>query len=145
MDKRSLWSKIFVAVASILTVRGLVPLWGWYIHREASLPVGLSSGVTFLLLGNILALIGAILSKSSRRKLLLWGVGGAAAGMALGIARVTFSAFTDKDLPVPPIIGNAVAVSFNLVQIVLIIGAILLLLEPKRPATLPSQNSSSGA
>ena len=141
MGKRLLWSKILVAVALIFTVRGLIPIWGWYINKEAGLTVGLGSGATFLILGNILAFIGAILSKSSRRRLVLWGVGGTAAGTAFGIARVTFSAFTDKDLPVPPIIISAVTFSFNLVQIVIIIGAILLLLELKRPATLPDPNS----
>lgn len=141
MDKRALWSKIFVAVALILTVRGWVPLLGWYIDKETSLTVGLISGTNFLILGNILAVIGAILSKSSRRKLVLWGVGGITAGTAFGIARVTFAASTGKELPVPPIIISAGILTFNLFQILVIIGAILILLEPRRPASPPSPGS----
>ena len=141
MSKRALWSKILVAVALILTVRGWVPFLGWYIDKETSLTVGVVSGANYLMLGNILAFIGAILNKSSRRKLVLWGVGGIAAGTAFGIARVTFAALTDKELPVPPIIISAGIVSFNLFQILVIIGAILILLEPRHAASPPSPGS----
>jgi hypothetical protein len=140
MDRRMLWSKILVAIALILMVRGWVPILDLIINKT-SLTVGHGSAASFLLLGNILAFIGAILSKSSLRKLVLWGEGGIAAGIAFGIARVTYAAFTDRELPVPPIFISAVTFSYHLVQLVIIVGAILIVLERKR-STPPLSPSS---
>lgn len=140
MDKRALWSKILVAVALILMVRGWVPILDLILNKT-DLTVAHGSAAGFLLLGNIIAFVGAILSKSSRRKLVLWGEGGVAAGMAFGVAKVMFAASTDKELPVPPIITSAVTFSFHFAQLVIIVGAILVLLERKRSTPPPNPGS----
>ena len=88
MQKRTLWLKILLAV--VLMCRR-----GWLLI----LGVGLKLRFVEFVLGTLLAFAGAILSKSSRRKLLLWGAVGTAAGMALGIARVSFTGLTDKEPP----------------------------------------------
>ena len=74
--KRALWSKILATVALTLIAVG----WGLITA------VGLRLGYGFLLLfGIVLAAAGAFLSRSSSRKLVLWGAGGTAAAMTQGL------------------------------------------------------------
>jgi hypothetical protein len=132
MNMSALWSKILIAVAVMLTVGGWILILG----------LGLwSIGVNFVISGNILAVVGAVLSRSSRRKLVLWGAGGTAIGTALGIARVTYTAWTDREPPVPPVIFGVLAFAAKLLQVLIVAGAIYILLEPKRSAPHPSPNS----
>ena len=72
MDKRPLWSKIIGIVALMLMVVGFGLIMGGGRRLEHG---GL------LVFGIILAAVGAIISESSSRKLVLWGAGGTAASM----------------------------------------------------------------
>ncbi len=65
MDKRALWSRILVII-------GLMFIALTYSYGAFEIP------------GIIVATVGAILSKSPRRKILFWGAGIVAAGLAAG-------------------------------------------------------------
>ncbi|MCJ7486158.1 MAG: hypothetical protein MUQ25_08350 [Candidatus Aminicenantes bacterium] len=128
MDKRALWSRILVIIGLLFII-----LTYWYGDFE--------------ILGVIAATLGAILSKSPRRKILLWGagiVGVAVVGMfifaiILGITGTTeittmeFAQAIPKFLGIPLVLG----------VIIIAIGAMAILTDKKRPVS-PPMSSGTG-
>jgi hypothetical protein len=130
MDKRALWSKILATVALMLMAVGFVLI----------TVVGRRAGFwALMVLGFIVAAAGAILSKSSSRKLVLWGAGGTAATMAFGIVAGVISGLRGKiETPdLHPVIIAIIVLVGTLGQITIVVGIIGILLEEKRPASPP--------
>jgi hypothetical protein len=124
MDKRALWSRILVII-------GLMFIALTYSYGAFEIP------------GIIVATVGAILSKSPRRKILLWGAGIVAAAFAAmliwaiiyGMSGKTRITETDLMHAVPKFIG----VPFVLGIVIIAIGAIAILMDKRRtgPASPP--------
>ena len=131
IQQRGLWSKILGAVALPLMVVGFGLIMGGGRRLEYG---GL------VVLGIMLAAAGAIMSESSSRKLVLWGVGGTAAAMApglisglmLGLKGVRVETFDPH-----PIIIVIIIIVGLLSQIAIIVGTFGILLEGKRPGSPP--------
>ena len=127
MDKRALWSRILVII-------GLMFIALTYSYGAFEIP------------GIIAATVGAILSKSPHRKILLWGSGLAAAAFAALLIWGFIYAMTSKTritaqgyaLAVPKLIG----IPLVLGVVIIAFGAIAILTDKRRPASPPM---SSGA
>ena len=134
--KRALWSKILVVVALMLMAVGFVLI------TAGGRTAGLWALTVF---GIIAAVAGAILSKSSSRKIILWGAGGTVAAMAPGAILGLISGLRGK-LETPdlhPVNIAIIVLVGTLSQIAIVGGVIGILLEKKRPAS-PPMSSETG-
>ena len=127
--KRALWSKNLGIIALVLIVVGFGLITG----------VGRRLEYGFLvLLGIILAAAGAFLSRSSSRKLVLWGAGIYAATWIPAFAVGVISTLRGGEKPVePPILITITVIAGILSLIAIVVGTIGILLEEKRPASPP--------
>jgi hypothetical protein len=120
MDKRALWSRILVIIGLMLMGIG-------YRYPVLILP------------GIMVATVGAILSKSPRRKILLWGAGIVAAGLAAGFIFGIIVGMTGKTrIPSLPIF---IGIPSFFGVIITAIGAIAILTDKKQPASPSSPGS----
>ena len=120
MDKLAYWSRILVIIGLALIVIGIV----------VRVPV---------LSGIIVATVGAILSKSPRRKILLWGAGIFAAGMTAGLIFGIIYAMTGKTGT--PSLPKLIDIPSFFGVIITAIGAVAILTDRRRPAA-PSNPGS---
>ncbi len=103
----------------------------------------LSYGI-FEIPGIIIATVGAILNKSPRRKILLWGAGiVAAASVALFIFGMTYMTGKSKItvMEFTHAVPKYIVIPFLLGLVIIIIGGIAILTDKKRPASPPSPSS----
>ena len=124
MDKRALWSKIIGIVALMLMVVGFGLIMGGGRRLEHG---GL------LVFGIILAAVGAIISESSSRKLVLWGAGGTAASMIPGLISGLINGLrgnVETPDPHPIIMAIIVLVGF-LSQAAIVFGTIGIILRER--------------
>ncbi len=134
MDKRARWSKIIGIVALIFMVVGFGLIMGGGRRLEYG---------SLVLLGIILAAAGAFLSRSSSRKLVLWGAGVYAATWIPAFAVGVISALKAGEKPVePPILITLTVIAGILSLLTIVGGTIGILQEEKRPAS-PSLRSGT--
>jgi hypothetical protein len=132
MDKRALWSRILGIVALILIVVGLVLI--------SSVGRRLEFGF-LVLLGIILAAAGAFLSRSSGRKLVLWGAGVYVATWVPPIAGVVVSALKGGEPPAEPPALITITVLAGFLSLLAIVGGTTKILLGKQPAAPPNPGS----
>jgi hypothetical protein len=133
MAKRALWSRILGIIALILIVVGYSLISGGGRRLEYG---------SLMLLGIILAATGAFLSRSSGRKLVLWGAGVYAATWIPALAGGVISALKGGEPPVvPPIIITITVIAGILSLLAIVVGTIGILLGEKQPAPPPSPGS----
>ncbi len=135
MEKRALWSKILVAVALMLMTVGFLLITAGGRRLEYG---------SLVLIGIILAAAGSFLSKSSSRKLVLWGAGVYAATWIPAFAVGVISALKSGEKPVEPPILITITVIAGILSLLAIVGGTIgILLEEKRPAS-PTMSSGTG-
>jgi len=133
--KRALWSRNLGIIALVLIVVG----YGLITSGGRRLEYG-----SLMLLGIILAAAGAFLSRSSSRKLVLWGAGVYAATWIPPFAVGVISALRGGEKPVePPILITITVIAGILSLIAIVVGTIGILLEEKRSAS-PPMGSGTG-
>jgi ABC-type iron transport system FetAB permease component len=132
MDKRALWSRILGIVALMLIVVGFVLI--------SSVGRRLEFGF-LVLLGIILAAAGAFLSRSSGRKLVLWGAGVYVATWVPPIAGVVMSALKGGEPPAEPPALISITVLAGFLSLLAIVGGTIKILLGKQPTAPPTPGS----